>query len=141
MIPIIAAILPIVSKVLDFIPDPQKKAEAQLRLQQELDSNSQAILNALAEVDKAQLGVNAEEAKSTSLFVSGWRPLLGWVCGAAFTWQYVLSPILVFILTACGHPVALPSIDFSVMSPILMGMLGLAGMRTWEKVQEVQDKH
>jgi hypothetical protein len=141
MIPIIDALLPLVSKVLDFIPDPQKKAEAQLKLTQELNSNSQAILNALAEVDKAQIAVNQEESKSSSLFVSGWRPWLGWVCGASFTWQYVIQPIATFVLTASGHPVILPTLDFSAMTPVMMGMLGLAGMRTWEKTQEVQNKH
>jgi hypothetical protein len=141
MIPIIDALMPIVGKLLDFIPDPQKKLEAQLKLTQELNSNSQAILAALSEVDKAQIAVNSEEAKSGSLFVSGWRPWLGWVCGAAFTWQYVLLPVATFILAACGKSVVLPAIDFSAMSPVMMGMLGLAGMRTWEKVQDVQSKH
>lgn len=141
MIPILDALLPIVSKVLDFIPDPAKKAEAQLKLQQELDTHSQAILAALTDVDKSQIAVNTEEAKSGNLFVSGWRPFLGWVCGAAFVWEYILRPVATFILAANGRTVALPALDFSAMSPVMMGMLGLAGMRTWEKNIGVQDKH
>jgi Holin of 3TMs, for gene-transfer release len=129
------------AKVLDFIPDPQKKAEAQLKIQTELDANSQSILAAVTAVDKAQIEVNTEEAKSSNLFVSGWRPAIGWVCGLALTWQYVLQPIVSYILTVSGKPVNLPVFDFSTMSTILMALLGMGGMRTWEKTQGVQNNH
>lgn len=141
MIPFLDVLTPIVSKILDFIPDPQKKAEAQLKLQQELDANSQALLASLTAVDKAQIETNTEEAKSSNLFISGWRPALGWICGAAFTWQYVLQPIVTYILTVSGRPVHLPMFDFSEMSTILMALLGMGGLRTWEKIQGAQGNH
>lgn len=142
MIPIFDVLAPIIGKVLDFIPDPNKKAEAQLRLQQELDANSEHILNALTEVDKAQAAINVEEAKSSNLFVSGGRPAIIWICATAFGWTYVLQPALVFVLAASGHPVqGLPTLNMSEMMPVLLGILGLGGMRTWEKSQGVQDKH
>jgi hypothetical protein len=141
MIPFLDVLTPIVSKILDFIPDPQKKAEAQLKFQQELDANSQAILNAVAQIDKGQLEINVEEAKSSNLFVSGWRPFIGWVGGFALTWQYVLQPIVTYVFTICGKTVNLPIFDFSAMSTILMAILGLGGLRTWEKYNGSQNNH
>lgn len=142
MIPFLDVLTPIVSKILDFIPDPAKKAEAQLKLQQELDANSQALLNALTAVDKAQAETNTEEAKSLNIFVAGWRPFIGWTCGAAFAWAFVIQPILVFILVVTGRPIpALPVIAIGEMMPVLLGMLGLAGMRSWEKSQGVHNEH
>ncbi len=139
--PLLDILGPIIGKVLDFIPDPQKKAEAQLKIQQELDANQQAIMSALTAVDKGQTEINAEEAKSTNMFIAGWRPFLGWTCGASFAWVYVLQPIATFALNAAGHPIALPTLDFSQMSSVLMGMLGLSGMRTYEKIQGAQNNH
>jgi len=142
MLPFLDILTPIISKVLDFIPDPQKKAEAQLKLQTELDSNSQALLNALTAVDKAQAAVNAEEAKSSNLFIAGGRPAIIWICATAFGWTYVLQPAVVFILAASGHPIKeLPVLNMSEMMPVLLGILGLGGMRSWEKSQGVNDKH
>lgn len=142
MIPIFDILTPIIGKVLDFIPDPQKKAEAQLKLQQELDRNSEAILGALTAVDAKQAETNTEEAKSSNLFVAGWRPAIGWVCGVAFGWAFIGQPFATFILAAVGHPISnLPIVNLGDMMPVLLGMLGLAGMRTWEKTQSVQNKH
>lgn len=141
MIPIISAILPIVNKVLDFIPDPQKKAEMQLKLTEELNRHSEELLKAMSMVDSKQIDVNIEEAKSSSLFVSGWRPGIAWVCGLAFTWAYVLQPIVVFIFAASGHPIKdLPDINLGEMMPVLLGILGLGGLRTWEKKAGVASK-
>jgi len=142
MIPILDALMPVIGKVLDFIPDPQKKAEAQLKMQQEINRNSEAILAALTAVDKAQADINVEEAKSQDKFVSRARPSIMWICAMAFAWTYVLQPFLVFILTAYGHPVdGLPALNMSEMMPVLLGILGLGGMRSFEKYQGVHDKH
>lgn len=141
MLPILDVLAPIVGKLLDFIPDPAKKAEAQLKLTEELNRNSEAILAALSEVDKAQAATNTEEAKSTNVFISGARPFILWVCGASFAWEFVIQPIVVFILTAAGHPTNLPVLDLSQMMPVMLGILGLGGYRTWEKVQGVEGRH
>ncbi len=141
MLPFLDVLTPIISKLLDFIPDPVKKAEAQLKLTEELNRNQEVLLNALSEVDKAQIEVNTEEAKSTNLFVSGWRPAIGWVCGAALTWQYILQPIITYFLVIDGKIVSLPVFDFSTMSTILMALLGMGGLRTWEKKMGVNGNH
>lgn len=125
---------PIVSKVLDFIPDASKKAEAQLALQKELDSNQQAILSAVTALNKGQTDIDVEEAKSGSLF-DKWRDAIGWTCAAAFAWQYVLQPLVVFTLTETHHVVNLPSVDFSTVSNLTTAMLGLAGMHMYQNVQ------
>lgn len=84
----------------------------------------------------AQIAVNTQEAKHSSLFVAGWRPFIGWVCGLAFAWAFLLYPMLTFVVVAAGIPVPLdliPSLDLSAMMPVLMGMLGLGAMRSYEK--------
>jgi hypothetical protein len=87
---------------------------------------------------RAQLEVNKQEAASTSLFVAGWRPFIGWVCGGAFAWSFVLQPFAAFWVKVAdgGFDVrALPSLDTSAMMPVLLGMLGLGGLRTVEKIR------
>ena len=117
-------------KVLDkFIPDPAEKAKAEAQLRADLMA-----------WDKAQTDVNAAEAQSSSLFVSGWRPAVGWVCCAALTWTYILQPIAAFALAQFGYLTALPRLDMGEMMPILIGMLGLGGMRSWEKTKGVAAK-
>lgn len=88
----------------------------------------------------AQINVNMKEAEHTSLFVAGWRPFIGWVCGLAFAWAFLLYPIVSFVVIAFGVPVPLhliPALDLSAMMPVLMGMLGLGAMRSWEKREGV----
>ena len=88
----------------------------------------------------AQIAVNAQEARHDSIFVAGWRPFIGWVCGLAFTWAFLLYPVLSFFVVAFGIPVDLtlvPELDLAAMMPVLMGMLGLGAMRSWEKREGV----
>ena len=88
----------------------------------------------------AQIAVNAQEARHVSIFVAGWRPFIGWVCGLAFTWAFLLYPILSFFVVAIGLPIDLtlvPELDLASMMPVLMGMLGLGAMRSWEKREGV----
>jgi hypothetical protein len=141
MFPLLDIISPVIGKILDFIPDPQKKAEALAQAQLEADSHQEKIVTAFLASDQAQDAVNAEEAKNPNLFIAGWRPFLGWVCGASFAWVFVVQPIASFVLNAVGHPMTLPTLDLSQMSTVLMGMLGLSGMRTYEKVQGAQGNH
>jgi len=88
----------------------------------------------------AQIAVNAQEAQHASIFIAGWRPFIGWVCGLAFTWAFLLYPMLSFFVVASGLPVDLtlvPELDLAAMMPVLMGMLGLGAMRSWEKREGV----
>jgi len=99
-----------------------------------LDKEEKAQL--IQEINKAQIEVNKVEAGSTNLFVSGWRPSVGWVCSIALCYHFVLQPLLVFVLSAIGKPVDLPIFDMSTLTTILLGLLGLGGMRSFEKVKK-----
>ena len=96
---------------------------------------------ALSPIDQKQADTNIKEAESTNWWIAAARPSLMWVFVASFTWQYVLLPILTFILVLVKHPVILPTLDMSVMMPVLLGMLGLSTQRMVEKIQNVQGNH
>lgn len=96
-----------------------------------------AELSAALLVVQGQLAINQAEASNPSVFVSGWRPFIGWVCGAGCAWNWVLLKVLLFAAAAVGHPLNLQPADLSEMMPLLMGMLGLGGLRTYEKMKNV----
>ena len=120
-----------------FFPDPAAANEAKLKLLEMQQAGELAQLDADLKLATGQIEVNKVEAASSSLFTSGWRPFVGWTCGAAFAYKFVLAPFAVLALTAAGHPIQLPVLDFTEMSTILLGMLGLGGMRTMEKIKGV----
>ena len=94
-------------------------------------------LAAAVMVIQGQLDINKVEAASPSLFVSGWRPALGWICGTACAWNWVGLPIAKLALALYGVTIELSPADVSEMMPILLGMLGLGGLRSYEKVKGV----
>lgn len=96
-----------------------------------------AQLAAALQLVQGQLDINRTEAASPSVFVAGWRPAIGWVCGAAFAWNWVGLPVASFAAAWAAHPLALASADMSEMMPVLMGMLGLGALRSFEKVKGV----
>lgn len=85
------------------------------------------------EAAMAQVQVNAAEAKHRSIFVAGWRPFVGWICAVALAYHFVLQPIIVFAAGAAGVFVELPEFDMDSLMTVLLGMLGLGGLRTYEK--------
>lgn len=86
----------------------------------------------------AQLEINKAEAASGSVFKGGWRPFIGWVCGVAFAYHFVLQPFIVFGVTAAGVEIPpLPEFDMGSLMTVMMGMLGLGGLRTFEKTKKV----
>ena len=90
------------------------------------------------EIAKAQIAVNQNEANHRSVFVSGWRPACGWVCVLGFTVNFLVIPTVNIYLTAwTQNPLMIPPLDVSEMMPVLLGMLGLGGMRTVEKTKKV----
>lgn len=98
------------------------------------------IMELASKGDLAQLAVNAKEAESKNVFVAGWRPFIGWTCGIAFAFAFILSPLIetliVYIYLFAGIEVdtsGLPTLDITAMLPVLLGMLGLGGLRTFEK--------
>ena len=99
-----------------------------------LDKTEKAQL--IQEINKAKIEVNKVEANSNSLFVSGWRPFVGWTCGVALCYHFVLQPFLVFLLYSSGYQMDLPVFDMTTLTTILMGLLGLGGLRSYEKVKK-----
>ena len=116
-----------ISKILDkFVADKDLKA----KLQHELDTE-------IHRANLAQIEVNKAEASHKSLFVAGWRPFVGWVCAGALAYHFIFQPIMVFAISIYGVSITLPEFDMGSLMTILMGMLGLGGLRTLEKVQKV----
>jgi hypothetical protein len=134
----ITAALSLGSTLIDrLIPDRTQAAAAKAQL---LDLQVKGELdNALA-----QLQVDTAEAANKSIFVAGWRPAVGWVCSAAFGYAFVVQPLLQFTLIifhAHFDPAQLPKLDLNTMLPVLLGMLGLGAMRSYDKTQGTDNGH
>lgn len=122
----------VVKPILDkWIPDAEQRVQAE-----------QLAMTQLQALTQGQQDINKEEAKSPSMFVSGWRPFIGWVCGTSLLYaavgHYALTWVLdvTSIFTGQALP-PLPKPDLGITLEILAGMLGLGGMRSWEKSQGV----
>jgi len=101
------------------------------------EANSQEMASEI-QARLGQMEVNKIEAASKSLFVSGWRPAVGWICVLSLGYQFFLSPLIRFIaIVVMDNPPTFPVLDSSQLTPILIGMLGLGGLRTYEKVNKV----
>lgn len=86
------------------------------------------------EAAMAQVNVNKAEAEHRSIFVAGWRPFIGWTCGVALCYHFVLAPIIIFVSGWAGAELPkLPSFDMDSLMTVLLGMLGLGGLRSFEK--------
>jgi len=119
-----------------FFPDPEKKAAAQLELLKMQQTGELAQLASETDLAKLQLQVNVEEAKSTNWFVAGWRPGIGWVCGAGLAYAALVEPFARFIAKVWfGYTGEFPVISTDLTLQILMGMLGLGAMRSVEKIK------
>jgi len=88
----------------------------------------------------AQMAVNKVEASSSSLFVSGWRPATGWCCVFAMAGNFIVTPFANFALGLAGMDITIPLVPLDTMMPVLLGMLGLGGLRTLEKTKGVHRK-
>jgi len=91
-------------------------------------------------VVQGQLDINKAEAANPSVFVSGWRPFIGWVCGSACAWNWIGIPVVKVLLAFFSVSLVVSQADLTEMLPILMGMLGLGGLRTIEKMNNVAAK-
>lgn len=135
---IINAALQIINKGLDLAfpdtteADNAKRRLAEMALKGELDDLQNEFQLAMG-----QLEVNKAEATHADMFVSGWRPFVGWVCGGAFAWNYILSHIVIFFAQVAGIEITPIQLDLSEMMPVLLGMLGLGGYRSYEKAKGV----
>ena len=112
-----------VAKILDkFIPDKDLKEKLEHEIKLEIQK-----------ANIAQIEVNKAEAAHRTVFVAGWRPFIGWTCGLALSYHFILQPIIVFTMSVNGLAYDLPEFDMGSLMTIILGMLGLGGMRSFEK--------
>lgn len=111
-------------------PDPAARASAEAQL-------IKAQMDAALAQAQQQIDINKIEAGSSNVFVAGWRPGIGWACGAAFALHFVVLPIMNWIVGLFGHAPILIPFDMDTLTTVLMGMLGLGGLRTFEKMRGV----
>ena len=116
------------TQILDkFVEDKDQKA----KLAHELATMADRLAH---EQQLAQIAINKEEAASGSLFKGGWRPFVGWVCGVAFFYHFVLQPVIIFVVAIIGVNVPdLPEFQMNTLLTVLGGLLGIGGLRTYEK--------
>jgi hypothetical protein len=136
----VAAVGKIASQVIERVwPDPAQQAEAQRKLAELQQNGELARLTAETELAKGQLDINKVEAASGVTWVSGWRPFVGWIGGAAFGYAAIVDPIFrFFAATTFGYTGAFPAIDTSLTMQVLFGILGLGALRTYEKKSGVE---
>lgn len=125
----IAALIPALAPILDralsaLLPDPLER-----------EKQVSHILGQFMQADVAQLEVNKAEAASSSIFVAGWRPFIGWVCGTALAYQFLFVPLVVWIGFLVGHPVPKPPTLDGNLWELMTGMLGLGALRSLEKIK------
>ena len=132
MIPaVITALVPALGTLVDrLIPD---KAAAQ-RAKDDMEA---ALVKASNEAALAQVEVNKIEAGHSSVFVAGWRPAIGWVCAAALAWAFIVAPIATWGMAVFGVRETLPAIGTDNLFELVLAMLGLGGLRTFEKMRGV----
>ena len=135
---LIGPVSDLINTVLKRVLPPEKMSEgdrAKLEAEITLELAKQDFQGLLG-----QLEINKVEAGSTNWFVAGWRPAVGWICASAFAWHFVIEPLLAFTLVAVFHwslGADLPKFDMESLLTVLLGMLGLGGLRTFEKYKEV----
>jgi len=130
----VSAVAGLLNTAIDKIwPDPAAKATAEALL---MKAQADA---AIASVQQ-QIDINKIEAASSNVFVSGWRPFVGWACGGAFAAHFILLPLLNWLIELFGHSAIVIPFDMATLSTVLMGMLGLGTMRSVEKMAGVARK-
>ena len=109
-----------------FIPDADTKAKLAHEVATMAENHAQ-------EIAKGQMEINAVEAANSNVFVSGWRPFIGWTCGLGMFGNFITIPFSNFVLALFEVDIVIPLVPLETMMPVLMGMLGLGAMRTYEK--------
>lgn len=132
--PIIAAAIPIVSDLIDrFLPNGAEREKVKLEYEAK-------ITEAITAVDMAQIEINKVEAASSNIFVAGWRPACGWLGVFGLAYHAILQPLLLFLVALYGVTITLPVFDTSILMTLLVGMLGMGTMRSFDKYQETDTK-
>jgi Holin of 3TMs, for gene-transfer release len=128
---------PVTTILNKIIPDPAQRAQAQLQMFQAQQSGEFKEMDDQLQRDLAQIAVNQIEAQSQDFFRSGWRPFVGWTCGAGLATQFLVAPVATWIAGLTGHPLTFPPLDMGTLLTLLAGLLGLGTLRTAEKVKGV----
>ena len=132
---------PIIAIINKVVPDKAAAAAAVAQLQQmQMQGQLNDEFQQLKAITSDQSDINKIEAGSTSLFVAGWRPAIGWVCATAFAFQFLLKPLFEWAATLAGHPVTLPGLD-ATLPQLTYALLGLGAYRTVEKFKGVAGNH
>jgi len=113
-----------------FFPDKSEQEKGQMALILATMQNQMAM-------NQGQMDINKIEAANPNIFVSGWRPFVGWVCGGACAWNWVGLPIGKFVASLFGKTLEVAPADLTQMLPLLLGLLGMGALRTYEKTQGV----
>jgi len=130
------ALIPVIGGVLEkVLPDPQAAADAKVKLLELAQRGELAVLDAETKLALGQIEVNKTEA-GTDMFRGGWRPATGWACVFGLIYQFLVQPLLPWLVTVLGGSVPpLPPIDNETLMVLLTGMLGLGGLRTFERIK------
>jgi hypothetical protein len=127
-------LVPALTEVLDrVIPDQAAAAKAKLEMEAKLLEAATAQASQQAEINKL-------EAQHSSIFVSGWRPYIGWVCGMAIAWAFLVAPMLSWLLPLTGVVAVVPPLQTEFLLELVFAMLGLGGLRTFEKLKGVASR-
>lgn len=125
------AVAPIIDKLVSLIPDSNARAKAREEFELELQ-------RAVSRASEMQVEVNKIEAANPSVFVSGWRPFIGWTCGLAIMWVFIGQPVSIWAVQVFGLSVSsLPDVKADYLFELVLAMLGLGGLRTFERVKGV----
>ncbi len=125
-----ALLAPITSILDKVIQDKDQKAQIAFELATLAEKQAHAL-------SLEQIKTNRAEAQTGSIFIGGWRPAVAWVCVVAFALNYLINPLANWYLVLIGETMVLPALDTESLMPLLLGMLGLGGLRTTEKVKGV----
>lgn len=135
-IPVVSSLLEIGKSLIQRKwPDPMRQAEEIRKLEELAQNERLAELNAEVTMLAGQMEINKVEAGHTSLFVAGWRPWIGWVGGMSLAYAGILEPLMRFVATMTGYDGDFPDIDTSLTIQVVLGMLGVAGLRSYDKKQ------
>lgn len=129
---LIPQLMPLLGTVVDkMVPDNVQKQAVKLELEKALVDNANNI-------NLAQIDVNKEEAKHQSIWVAGWRPAIGWACAAGIGWLFIAHPVALWVMHLAGYPeMMMPTINTEILLELTFAMLGMAGLRTFEKLKGI----
>lgn len=122
---------PILDRLVDRIPDPNARAEAREQAESQL-------LSVFAEASRGQMEINKQEAAHKSLFVAGWRPSVGWACSLGLAWTFLLQPLVAYALAIYDPSIQPPpGVETDMLLELVVTMLGVSGLRTFEKLKGI----